>query len=164
MSVLLARELQAVQMSNGKPDLQQVFLLLVAAGCGPLPRLEPTPLAGNPQSQTSGSGTNPQPATQYPPDLAITPPQNRLESSSVGDTVWEDLNGDYEFAEPEERKVWDMAVAVTGEGDRQACFEAGMDEYLTKPIRPDDLFSLVERLVQKAASAAVDEPAGPVLA
>jgi signal transduction histidine kinase/DNA-binding response OmpR family regulator len=42
-------------------------------------------------------------------------------------------------------------VALTAhalKGDRERCLAAGMDEYLTKPIRPDDLFELLERLVQ----------------
>jgi CheY-like chemotaxis protein len=30
--------------------------------------------------------------------------------------------------------------------DREACFEAGMDEYLAKPIRPDELAAALARV------------------
>jgi len=32
-------------------------------------------------------------------------------------------------------------------GDRERCLEAGMDGYLSKPIRPKELDELLERLV-----------------
>lgn len=32
-------------------------------------------------------------------------------------------------------------------GYRELCFEAGMDDYLTKPIRPEDLFLAIERWI-----------------
>ena len=42
-------------------------------------------------------------------------------------------------------------VAMTAnamQGDRERCLEAGMDDYLSKPIRADELFSLLERIVK----------------
>ena len=33
------------------------------------------------------------------------------------------------------------------QGDREACLEAGMDDYLAKPIRADDLAAMLGRLV-----------------
>jgi CheY-like chemotaxis protein len=44
-------------------------------------------------------------------------------------------------------------LAVTAramEGDRAACLAAGMDGYLSKPIRPDDLSRLLEQLLSPA--------------
>ncbi len=35
------------------------------------------------------------------------------------------------------------------EGDRESCLEAGMDDFLAKPIRPEELERIIERLVSK---------------
>jgi two-component system, sensor histidine kinase and response regulator len=32
-------------------------------------------------------------------------------------------------------------------GDKERCFEAGMDGYVPKPLRPEDLFAAIEDLV-----------------
>jgi len=37
-------------------------------------------------------------------------------------------------------------------GDRERCITAGMDEYLAKPIKADELFLLIERLGAEEAT------------
>jgi CheY-like chemotaxis protein/HPt (histidine-containing phosphotransfer) domain-containing protein len=40
------------------------------------------------------------------------------------------------------------------QGDRETCLEAGMDEYVAKPIRADRLFEAIEAVIAKSASPA----------
>ena len=54
-------------------------------------------------------------------------------------------------------------VAMTAhalKGDRERCLEAGMDAYVSKPLRPQELFDVLARLVP-AAGEAGPSPAGP---
>ncbi len=47
-----------------------------------------------------------------------------------------------------------IVVAMTASampGDREKCLEAGMDDYLSKPVRPEDMRAVVERWGEKAA-------------
>jgi CheY-like chemotaxis protein len=42
-------------------------------------------------------------------------------------------------------------IALTAhamKGDREACLKAGMDEYVAKPLKADDLFSVMEKVLQ----------------
>jgi two-component system sensor histidine kinase/response regulator len=38
-------------------------------------------------------------------------------------------------------------------GDRERCLEAGMDEYMAKPLRPKQLFALIEQLTSRSLAA-----------
>ncbi len=45
-----------------------------------------------------------------------------------------------------------IAVTARGmEGDREMCLDAGMDDYVSKPIRMDELFEIMNRLTFRAA-------------
>jgi CheY-like chemotaxis protein len=44
------------------------------------------------------------------------------------------------------------------QGDRERCLAAGMDGYVSKPVRPEDLFRQIERLAPAAARGATQRP------
>ena len=48
-----------------------------------------------------------------------------------------------------------LIVAMTAhvmEGDRERCIEAGMDDYIDKPIKVDTLFGVIDRLQKEKPS------------
>ena len=56
---------------------------------------------------------------------------------------------------PEGERPW--IVAMTAEamsGDRERCLEAGMNDYLTKPIRVDELVAAIKRTPRRRGAAA----------
>jgi CheY-like chemotaxis protein len=55
-------------------------------------------------------------------------------------------------------------IAMTAnamKGDREQCLEAGMDSYVSKPLRPEDLFAVLEGAVPEAEPAARNGPPDP---
>ncbi len=54
-------------------------------------------------------------------------------------------------------------VAMTAHamaGDREKCLMAGMDDYVSKPLKPVDLFQALERAVERAGRTDRDNPVG----
>jgi len=63
----------------------------------------------------------------------------------------------------EARRSWAMSgrwevtpiIAMTAhvmQGDRERCLEAGMDDYVSKPVHPDELFAAIERVTNRLES------------
>jgi CheY-like chemotaxis protein len=48
-------------------------------------------------------------------------------------------------------------TAKTMRGDREACLEAGMDDYLAKPLRPEELWAVLDRFSNKSTMQTPNE-------
>jgi CheY-like chemotaxis protein len=69
-----------------------------------------------------------------------------------------------ESAQPGHFKPSIAIVAMTAnamQGDREKCIAAGMDDYVAKPVRPDDIRLVVERWGSRVTVAAQAENGGP---
>ena len=67
----------------------------------------------------------------------------------------------------EARRSWAMSgrwevtpiIAMTAhvmQGDRERCLEAGMDDYVSKPVQPNELFAAIERVSQRMESTGLE--------
>jgi CheY-like chemotaxis protein/nitrogen-specific signal transduction histidine kinase len=57
-----------------------------------------------------------------------------------------------------------FVVAMTAnamQGDREKCIEAGMDDYMPKPVRPEDVRTIIERWGPKVSQPQASAPAQP---
>ena len=55
---------------------------------------------------------------------------------------------------PADRQPWIIGLTANAMiGDREKCIQAGMDDYVTKPLRKDDLLAALGRVMPRAAVA-----------
>ena len=54
------------------------------------------------------------------------------------------------LSQPKARRPWLVALTANAlQGDRELCLEAGMDDYVTKPVRPRELEEAICRCVTR---------------
>ena len=50
-------------------------------------------------------------------------------------------------ADPRHRDLHIVAMTANAmQGDRERCLEAGMNDYISKPVRPDDIIAALKRV------------------
>lgn len=77
--------------------------------------------------------------------------------------AWNLAERQVRFAQHPDRRSRPWMIALTAnavDGDRAACLAAGMDDYLAKPVKRDDLHRALSRVpVSGRAAASADAPA-----
>jgi two-component system sensor histidine kinase/response regulator len=69
---------------------------------------------------------------------------------------------DLRALEGDDRHTWIIAMTANSlEGDRQKCLDAGMDDYVSKPVKPEDLQAALNRLTGTRDSEELVEDAEP---
>jgi len=62
--------------------------------------------------------------------------------------------------EPAQKRVPIIALTANSmHGDREKCFSAGMDDYLTKPFKEEDIYKMLQKWLDKTADTAEAESA-----
>jgi len=51
-------------------------------------------------------------------------------------------------------------TALSGQRDRERCAEAGMDDYLAKPVRTSEVFATLERVMRAHPAAELEAASG----
>jgi CheY-like chemotaxis protein/HPt (histidine-containing phosphotransfer) domain-containing protein len=60
-----------------------------------------------------------------------------------------------------ERHTWIIAMTANSlEGDREKCLAAGMDDYISKPVKPEKLEEAIERFLSRATEDLAREKGG----
>lgn len=65
------------------------------------------------------------------------------------------------YPQREDRPTLVAVTAHAMRGDRERCIEAGMDEYLTKPLRPNELFEVLARIKPRGDHKPVRKESSP---
>jgi CheY-like chemotaxis protein len=85
--------------------------------------------------------------------------ENGLEAIACADSLMFDvilmdcqmpiMDGYTATSELRARKNRSLIVAITADGDRSKCLDAGMDEYLPKPVRAKELYAVLSNAMRK---------------
>lgn len=91
--------------------------------------------------------------------------ENGLEAIACADSLMFDvilmdcqmpiMDGYTATSELRARKNQSRIVAITADGDRNKCLDAGMDDYIPKPVRAKELYAILSNAAPRNASSVV---------